>query len=111
MSARDVDELMDIWATSKAVDDLDDEISPFSLHEHIYATINEIRHGDAPYKSFTISYAGHLDPDPPSWQLQDYQVWYCDSDIVTTDSDILNNSEFDEEFDYAPYVEVDKLGQ
>ena len=75
MSAGDVDEIMDIWATSKAVDDSDadldnsDHISPFSSHEHMYATIDEIKHGDAPWKSFTISYAGHLGPDPPSWQL------------------------------------------
>ena len=110
MSAQDVDELMDIWATSKAVHDSDDDkISPFSSHEHMYATIDEIKHGDAPWKSFTISYASHLDADPPSWQLQDYQVWYCDPNVVTTN--MLNNPDFDREFDYAPYVEVDKLGQ
>ena len=115
MSAGDVDELMDIWATSKAVDDSDtdsddsDHISPFSSHEHMYATIDEIKHGDAPWKSFTISYAGHLGPDPPSWQLQVYQVWYCDPDVVA--KIMLDNPDFNGVFDYAPYVEVDKSGQ
>jgi hypothetical protein len=113
MSAGDIDELMDIWATSKAIDDSDsddsDEFSPFSSHEHMYATIDEIKHGDAPWKSFTISYAGHLGQDPPSWQLQDYQVWYRDPDVVATN--MLDNPDFDGEFDYAPYVEVDKSGQ
>ena len=106
MSAGDIDELMDIWANSKAVDD---EISPFSSHEHMYATIDEIKHGDVPWKSFTISYAGHLGPDSPSWQLQDYQVWYRDPDIVI--KNMLDNPDFDGEFDYPPYVEVDKSGQ
>lgn len=112
MSAGDIDELMDIWATSKAVDEFDsdsDEISPFSSHEHMNTTIDEIKHGDAAWKSFTISYAGHLGEDPPSWQLQDYQVWYCDPDVVATN--MLDNPDFDREFDYAPYVEVDNSGQ
>ena len=115
MSAGDIDELMDIWATSKAVDDPDlDESdgiseSPFSSHEQMYAIIDEIKHGDAPWKSFTISYAGHLGPDPPSWQLQDYQVWYRDPDVVA--ANMLDNPDFDGEFDYAPYVELDKSGQ
>jgi hypothetical protein len=113
MSAGDIDELMDIWATSKAVDDSDsddsDEISPFLSHEHMYATIDAIKHGDAPWKSFTISYAGHLGPHPPNWQLQDYQVWYRDPDVVATN--MLDNPDFDGEIDYAPYVELDKSGQ
>ena len=77
MSAGDVDELMDIWATSN-----DDDASLFSSHKHMYTTIDAIKHGDAPWKSFTVSYAGHLAPDPLSWQLQDYWVWYHDPDIV-----------------------------
>ena len=87
MSAGEVDELMDIWATSNDVD-----LSLFSSHEHMYATIDEIKHGDTPCKSFTVSYAGHLGPDPLSWQLQDYWVWYCDPDIVTTN--MLDNPDF-----------------
>ena len=104
MSAGDVDELMDIWATSN-----NDDLSLFSSHEHMYTTIDEIKHGDAPWKLFTVSYAGHLGPDPPSWQLQNYRVWYRDPNIVTTN--MLDNPDFDGEFDYAPYVEVDKSGQ
>ena len=107
MSAGDVDKLMDIWATLKDVDN--DEISPFSSHEYMYTTIDDIKHGDAPWKSFTISYTGHLGPDPPTWQLQDYQVWYRDPDVVITN--LLDNPDFDGEFNYAPYVEMDKSGQ
>ena len=103
ISARDIDELMDIWATSKA------EISPFSSHEHMYATIDAIKHGDAPWKSFIVSYTGQLGPSPPSWQLQDYQMWYRDPDVVATI--MLDNRDFNEEFDYAEFVEMDKSGQ
>ena len=104
MSAKNIDELMDIWATSK-----DDGLSLFSSHEHMYATIDKIKHGDAPWKSFTVSYASHLGPDPPSWQLQDYRVWYHVPEVVATN--MLDNPDFDGEFDYTPYVEVDKSGQ
>ena len=106
MSAGDIDELMDIWATSKAEDD---EISPFSSHDYMYATIDAIKHGDAPWKSFTVSYASDLGPNPPSWQLQDYQVWYRDPDVVATI--MLDNHDFNEEFDYTAFVEMDKSGQ
>lgn len=78
LSAGNIDELIDIQASSKAVDESDsdesDDPSSFSFHEYLYATIDTIKHDDAPWKSFTISYAGHLGPNLPSWQLQDYQV-------------------------------------
>ena len=105
MSAGDIDELMDIWVTLKDEDD----ISPFSSHEHMYATINAIKYGDASWKSFIVSLAGQLGHDPPSWQLQVSQAWYCDPDVVATI--ILDNHDFNGEFDYAAFVEMDKSGQ
>lgn len=106
LSAGDINELIDIQASSKAVDESDsdksDDPSLFSFHEYLYATIDTIKHDDAPWKSFTISYAGHLGPNLPSWQLQDYQVWYWDPDVVVTN--MMDNPNFDGEFDYTPYV-------
>jgi hypothetical protein len=53
MSARDIDELMDIWATSVAKDE-DEAASSFSSHEHMYATIDKIKHGGLQYRMSAI---------------------------------------------------------
>ncbi|KAF8956155.1 hypothetical protein BDZ97DRAFT_1672008 [Flammula alnicola] len=103
MSAGDIDNLMDIWALSKSEEN---SYTPFSSHEHMYAAIDAIKHGDAPWKSFTTSYVGQLQPDAPSWQLADYEVWYRDPSVVL--KNILDNPDFDGEIDYAPFIEVDE---
>ena len=86
-----------------------DDLGPFSSYEHMYATINSIKLGDAPWKSFTTSYAGELGPDVPSWQLEEYKVWFWDPNVVMWN--MLNNPDFDGQVDYAPYVDLDKTGQ
>ncbi|KAF8798346.1 hypothetical protein BYT27DRAFT_7123186 [Phlegmacium glaucopus] len=106
MSGGNIDELMDIWVSKKTESE---DFSPFDSHEHMYATIDAITHGDAPWKSFTTSYAGEIGLNPPSWQLHDYQVWFRDPSMVM--KNMLDNPDFDQQIDYAPYVELDTSGQ
>ncbi|KAF8816181.1 hypothetical protein BYT27DRAFT_7077700 [Phlegmacium glaucopus] len=106
MSAGNIDELMDIWASSRAEDD---ESSPFTSHEHMYATIDAIPHGDAPWTSFTASFVGDIQSNAPSWQTADYEVWYRDPSTVI--KNMLANPDFHPEFDYAPFVELDNAGE
>lgn len=65
MSGPDIDFLMDLWAFSKAQED---DLGPFELYDHMYATIDATKHGDAPWKYFVGSYDGETGPDSPSWQ-------------------------------------------
>ncbi|KAF8802194.1 hypothetical protein BYT27DRAFT_7226532 [Phlegmacium glaucopus] len=106
MSAGNIDVLLDLWALNMAKHD---DLGPFSSYEHMYATIDNIKHGDAPWKTFTTSYAGELGPNAPGWQLEDYEVWFRDPDLIVRN--MLNNPDFDGQFDYAPYVDLDKAGQ
>lgn len=103
MSGANIDELMDIWAQSKGDDD---DWAPFDSHQHMYNVVDSIPHGDAPWKSFTCSYTGTISPDPPSWQMKDYEVWYRDPSTVI--QNLLDNPDFDGMFDYTPFVEVDE---
>lgn len=105
MSAGNINILLDLWALNMAKYD---DLGPFSSYEHMYSAIDNIKHGDAPWKSFTTSYAGELHPNAPSWQLQDYEVWFRDPDRVIRN--MLDNPDFDGHFDYAPYVDLDKTG-
>ncbi|KAF8806107.1 hypothetical protein BYT27DRAFT_7224463 [Phlegmacium glaucopus] len=106
MSAGNIDILLDLWALNIAKHD---DLGSFSSYEHMYATIDNIKHGDAPWKSFMTSYAGELCPNAPGWQLEDYEVWFRDPDPIVRN--MLNNPDFDGQFDYAPYVDLDKAGQ
>ncbi|KAF8802592.1 hypothetical protein BYT27DRAFT_7226303 [Phlegmacium glaucopus] len=106
MSAGNIDTLLDLWALSMAKND---DLGPFTSYKHMYATIDNINQGDAPWKSFTMSYTGELGPNAPSWQLEDYEVWFQDPDVVIRN--MLNNPDFAGQFDYAPYIDLDKAGQ
>lgn len=73
MSAGNINILLDLWALSMAKHD---DLGPFSSYENMYFAIDNIKHGDAPWKHFTTSYAGEIGANTPSWQLQDYEVWF-----------------------------------
>lgn len=97
---------MEMWAFSKAQDD---DVGPFDSYDHMYATIDATTHGDAPWKSFVGSWSGEVGPDSPSWQSAEYQVWYRDPEIVL--KNLLDNPDFNDQFDYVPYVETGKDGK
>ena len=84
-------------------------MGPFSSHEELYAVIDEIKHGDVPWKCFTVKYAGEVLPSDPSWKFEEHEIWYQDPDAVI--ASMLDNPDFDGEFDYAPYVGLDTSGQ
>ena len=105
MSVPNIDYLMELWAMSMAKHD---DLGPFDSYDHLYATIDATKLGDAPWKCFSATFSGPLGPDAPSWKLASYQVWYRDPDVVIRN--LLDNPDFNGQFDYAPYVQLDKDG-
>lgn len=53
MSAGNIDILLDLWELSMAKHN---DYAPFSSYKEVYKTIDDIKHGDAPWKSFTTSF-------------------------------------------------------
>lgn len=106
MSATNINELMDLWAMSAGEHG---DFSPFNSFDDMYAAIDATKVGDAPWQCFSTTYTGNLGQDAPSWQLADYEVWYRDPDVVI--ANLLANPDFDKQFDYAPYIGLDKSGQ
>ncbi|KAF8808689.1 hypothetical protein BYT27DRAFT_7222819 [Phlegmacium glaucopus] len=102
ISAGNIDILMDIWALSMAKHD---DLGPFSLYQHMYSTIDSINDGNAPWKSFTVSYGRELNENSPSWMLDEYEVWYHDPLVVIRN--MLDNSDFNGHYSYAPFIKVD----
>jgi len=108
VSAGDIDELMDIWGSGFSLDQ-DKSLPPFDSHNHLYETIDSIDHGNAPWHSFTTSYAGEIGPNAPSWQTKEYTVCYRDPRVVI--ANLFDNPDFNGQFEYAPYVEINQSGE
>lgn len=108
MSATNIDELLDIWAESMENSDAGND-TPFTSHDHLYATIDATRHGDAPWKCLVVSYNGEVTPNRPTWQADEWEVFYRDPDVVLTH--LLDNPEFCGLIDYATYIGLDKSGE
>lgn len=76
MSGGNIDKLMQIWGAMHPTDG-----SPFASHDDLYGKIDSIEDGDASWESFIMNHVhdNNLDLDDlPSWQKQDYVVWFRD---------------------------------
>jgi hypothetical protein len=105
MSAGNIDDLLDIWAESLE----NGEDPPFRLHEHIYETIDAMRHGDTLWQCLAVSYNGEASDPCPSWKMDEWEVFYRDSDLVVRQ--MLENLDFNGQINYAAYVSLDKTGK
>lgn len=107
MSGKNIDELMYLWAAQSLKND---GTAPFTSHKELYALIDAIPFGDAPWQSFSVKYDGELpEGTPPSWMLAEYEVWFRDPAVVL--KNMLENSDFSGEFDYSAFREYDEKGE
>lgn len=106
MPAKQIDDLMQIWASTLSAD----EDPPFADHGDLYDTIDATTIGDAPWHSFSITYTGERpEGEVPPWMDTEYDVWYRDPHVVLQNQ--LGNPDFKCEFDYAPYQRFNDKGQ
>ncbi|KAJ2911359.1 hypothetical protein MD484_g9055, partial [Candolleomyces efflorescens] len=104
MSAKKIDYLLEVWALDKAKSG---DLAPFDSYTQMYGTIDAIEFGDAPWQSFSMNFAEDTDhPADAPWKSASYEVWYRDPARVI--SNLLDNPDFDTQFDYAAFVELDK---
>ncbi|EKM77022.1 hypothetical protein AGABI1DRAFT_101971 [Agaricus bisporus var. burnettii JB137-S8] len=85
------------------------DVGPFASANNMYETINSIQHGDAPWLHLKASLSLNVDENTPTWKKKEYDIWYRDPDVVL--KQMLNNPDFDGEFDYTPYIELDTKGE
>lgn len=116
MSAANVDELFAILGLTAACNTDDSQQSdeegstaaPFDSHKDMYDTVDASSLGDAPWNCLEVCYGDDVPDTAAPWKKKVYEVWYRDPDIVLRN--LLDNPDFDGEFDYAPYVETVDLG-
>jgi hypothetical protein len=106
MPASSINELLEYWAHSAMQYDAS---APFDSCRSLYATMDAIRDGDAPWQCLTVSNMTDLSEHAPSWKKQEFEVWYRDPDVVVTN--ILDNPDFASQFDVASYIMTDSQGR
>jgi hypothetical protein len=101
MSGRNVDRLFDLWAADVLRHGAK---PPFSDHRDLNELIDSVKKGDIPWKRFNVSYNGEQPAqNVPTWMDKTHEVWYRDPRAVV--EKLLENTEFKDSFDYAPYQE------
>lgn len=79
--------------------------SPFANAKEMYANIDAAHLGGVPWQCLSATLPGDHGPDAPSWKRKTYEVWYRDPGAIL--ANMLANPEFDGEFTYRPYVELE----
>jgi len=82
--------------------------SPWKSVKELYATIDSIQTGSAPWKTYKFWYTGPKPSTPPRWMDKEYELNL--RDILTVFEEELMLSEFEDKCDYAPYLEFDPQG-
>ncbi|KAE9390680.1 hypothetical protein BT96DRAFT_945950 [Gymnopus androsaceus JB14] len=108
MSQPNINELLDLWYLD-VQQRFNGDSAPFGNHQELLETIDSIWDGSAPWKCLETQVDESFLLDAPKWQKTSYQVWYRDPDTVI--ANILENPDFADEFDPAPYVHVGKDGK
>ncbi|KAH9031196.1 hypothetical protein EDB85DRAFT_2074138 [Lactarius pseudohatsudake] len=111
MSASNINELFDFWALSVEKYDI---AAPYDSHRTLYATIDAIQDGDAPWQCLSVNVASNdsdsdIPEHAPSWKREEYEVWYRDPDVVIRN--LLDNPDFASQFDTAPYIMTNTQGE
>ncbi|KAF9492166.1 hypothetical protein BDN71DRAFT_1483874 [Pleurotus eryngii] len=75
----------------------------------MYDTIDTSTQGNAPWNCLEVSYSDNVPENAAAWKKKTYKVWYRDPDVVLCN--LLNNPNFNGEFDYASYMETVDLGK
>jgi hypothetical protein len=107
LSATNIDALFELWTMSMAEFD-DDAAAPFQSCQEMLKTIDSSKLGDIPWQCLVTGFSEEVDWDAPEWMRTSYEVWYRDPESVV--SLMLDNPDFQDQFDLRPYIDLDANG-
>lgn len=107
LSEAKIKHLIGIWAATLLLatnGNVEDSNPPFSSAKEMHEVIDATPIGDAPWQSFSATYTG---PRPasnvPSWMTTKHEIWFRDPKVIM--KNLMENPDFKDEFDVAPYRE------
>ncbi|KAJ6609298.1 hypothetical protein B0H10DRAFT_2166369 [Mycena sp. CBHHK59/15] len=105
-SERNIATALDLWAAAVCESG---KFGPWSTAKELYADIDRVRHGDAPWKTYSIRYTGPLPAGtPPRWMTQEYEL--CTRDVRQLLHHQLSTTTFKDHVDYVPYRQFNHGG-
>jgi Plavaka transposase len=106
MSAGNINNLLQIWASTLPPD----EDPPFINKRDLHDTINSIELSDAPWSSFNVLFNRELEEgDTTLWKHATYEVWYRNPEVVLKNQ--LRSTDFANETDFAAKKVWDENGK
>ena len=101
-----IDRALQLCAAQSAKNGFDNV--PWKLADDIYATIDEVRQGDNPWRSVTFCYQGCLPENPPKWMTEDFIL--VTHNICSVLCEQIACTDFDGHWDYVPFMEFNDTG-
>ena len=90
---------LDLWAAIVSEFGRD---APWKSRDELYASIDAIQNGDAPWKVHRIQYRGPRPPGtPPKWMSQTYELYTRDSRLLLHEQ--LRTTHFKDKINLSPY--------
>ncbi|KAF4583508.1 hypothetical protein EYR38_002259 [Pleurotus pulmonarius] len=82
------------------------ESPPFANAKEMHSYIDAANIGGVPWQCLSATIPGDHGPETPIWKRKSYDIWYRDPNVILTN--LLSNPDFDGEFTYRPYVELEQ---
>ncbi|KAJ7635036.1 hypothetical protein FB45DRAFT_989651 [Roridomyces roridus] len=106
-SEKDINIALDIWAASVLKYGA---TAPWRDARELYATIDTIHDGQAPWKTYTLRYSGPLPPgQPPKWMTQTYELCTHDTRVLLHNQ--LSTTVFRDHVNLVPYRQFNHTGK
>lgn len=105
-SAAAIDRALQLWAAQSAKNGFDDV--PWKSASNIYATIDEVRQGDNPWKSVVFRYQGSVPENPPKWMTGGFEL--VTRNICSVLQEQIACTDFNGHWDYVPFMEFNHAG-
>jgi Plavaka transposase len=104
LSASKVDTLLSLWTRSLSEFD---EPGPMKDHRELHTLIDSSLLGNVPWQCMVTTFNKDSEDSVASpWTQTTYEIWYRDPETVV--SNMLANPDFDGQFDFRPYVDLDE---
>ncbi|KLO04652.1 hypothetical protein SCHPADRAFT_917901 [Schizopora paradoxa] len=107
MPQNQINKLMELWHAT-LLQAGSDAGPPFGNCREMHTSIDDITYGDAPWSSFRVKYSGDIPNNAPKWMTDSYEV--CVRDVNVVVANLLKNTDFAGDFDYAAYQEYNSEG-
>lgn len=105
-SATAINRALQLWAAQSAKNGFDD--IPWKSAKDVYASIDEIRQGDNPWKSVPFCYQGSVPENPPRWMTERFEL--VTRNICSVLYEQMTCTDFDGHWDYVPFKEFNHAG-